>query len=63
MAVRLRRDKLISVALFLFVTQKDIYDTTINFMSALTTGIAALFKLLGMLHGKDKGASVIQSQA
>lgn len=52
---------LVSVALFLFITQKDIYDSTISFMSAITAGIAALFRLLGMFQGKDKGAGAIQS--
>ncbi|HWN98014.1 MAG TPA: cache domain-containing protein [Blastocatellia bacterium] len=50
---------LISVALFLFITQKDTYDSTVTFMSALAGGITALFKLLGMLHGKDKGVGAI----
>lgn len=52
---------LVSVALFLFITQKDVYDSTISFMSAITAGIAALFRLLGMFNGKDKGAGSIQS--
>lgn len=47
---------LIGVALFLFVTQKDVYDSTISFMSAVTAGIAALFKLLGMFQ-KGKGSA------
>jgi hypothetical protein len=51
---------LVSVALFLFITQKDIYDSTISFLSAITAGIAALFRLLGMFH-KDKGGTAIQS--
>ena len=51
---------LVGVALFLFITQKDFYDSTISFMSAATAGIAALFRLLGMFHGKDKGAPLNQ---
>ena len=52
---------LVSVALFLFITQKDVYDSSISFMTAATAGIAALFRLLGMFHGKDKVAGAIQS--
>jgi hypothetical protein len=52
---------LVSVALFLFITQKDVYDSTISFMTAVTAGIAALFKLLGMFHGTDKGGTATQS--
>jgi hypothetical protein len=51
---------LVSVALFLFITQKDIYDSTISFMSAIAAGLAALFRLLGMFQGKDKGAGAIK---
>ena len=51
---------LAGVALFLFITQKDNYDSTISFMSAIAAGIAALFRLLGMFQ-KDKGGSAIQS--
>jgi hypothetical protein len=47
---------LVSVALFLFITQKDVYDSSISFMSAITAGIAALFKLLGMFQ-RDKGGA------
>jgi len=46
----------ISVALFLFVTQKEIYDSTVSFVSAITLGIGALFKLLGLFQ-KSSGAS------
>ena len=48
---------LVSVALFLFITQKDVYDSSISFMSAITAGIAALFKLLGMFQ-RDKGGGI-----
>lgn len=48
---------LIGVALFLFITQKEVYHSTISFMSALTAGIAALFRLLGMFHKDKSGAS------
>lgn len=52
---------LVSLALFLFVTQKDIYESAISVVSAVTGGIALLFRLLGMFSGRDKGASPIQS--
>jgi hypothetical protein len=45
----------ITVALFLFVTQKEIYDSTVSFISAITLGIGALFRLLGMFQ-KSSGA-------
>lgn len=50
----------VGVALFLFVTQKDVYDSTISFMSAVTAGIAALFKLLGMFQKGKGGAPDLQ---
>ncbi|MEK6288341.1 MAG: hypothetical protein AABO57_21705 [Acidobacteriota bacterium] len=48
---------LLSVALFLFVTQKEVYDSSVSFLSALTAGLAALFKLFGMFQ--KKGAGVV----
>lgn len=47
---------LLSVSLFLFVTQKEIYDSSVSFVSALTAGLAALFKLLGMFQKKSPGS-------
>lgn len=47
---------LLTVALFLFVTQKEVYDSSVTFLSALTAGLAALFKLLGMFQKKSAGA-------
>jgi len=47
---------LLSVSLFLFVTQKEVYDSSVSFVSALTAGLAALFKLLGMFQKKEAGA-------
>lgn len=44
---------LLSVSLFLFVTQKEVYDSSVSFVSALTAGLAALFKLLGMFQKKE----------
>jgi hypothetical protein len=48
---------LLSVSLFLFVTQKDVYDSSVSFVSALTAGLAALFKLLGMFQRKNPGSA------
>jgi hypothetical protein len=47
---------LLSVSLFLFVTQKEVYDSSVSFVSALTAGLAAMFKLLGMFQKKSAGA-------
>ncbi len=51
---------LLSVALFLFFTQKDLYDSSLSFMSAVTAGIAALFRLVGLFHKNRDGGSAIQ---
>ena len=48
---------LLGVALFLFVTQKELYDSTISFVSAITAGIAILFRLLGMFQKGESGAA------
>jgi hypothetical protein len=48
---------LLGVALFLFVTQKELYDSTISFVSAITAGIAILFRLLGMFQKGEGGAA------
>jgi energy-coupling factor transporter transmembrane protein EcfT len=48
---------LLSVAVFLFVTQKELYDSTISFVSALTAGIAILFRFLGMFQKGNAGAA------
>lgn len=45
----------VSVALFLFVTQKEVYDSSISFMSAAAAGIAVLFKFLGMFQRGRSG--------
>jgi hypothetical protein len=49
-----------SVALFLFITQKDVYDSTISFMSAAAAGIAVLFRFLGMFQ-KGRSGNAAQS--
>lgn len=38
------------VAVFLFATQRQLFDTTMGFISAVTVGLPALFKLLGMVR-------------
>jgi hypothetical protein len=45
---------LLGVIAFLFLTQKELYDSTISLVSALTGGAFALLKLFGMFQrGKD----------
>jgi hypothetical protein len=44
---------LVTVAVFLFITQKEFYDSTMTFLSAVTGGIVALFKLLGLFQQKS----------
>ena len=49
---------LFAVIAFLFLTQKELYDSTISLVTALTGGAFALLKLLGMFQrGKDPGAA------
>ncbi|HEU4386792.1 MAG TPA: hypothetical protein VFV34_03270 [Blastocatellia bacterium] len=46
----------VTIAVFLFVTQKDFYDSTMTFLSAGYGGLAAVVKLLGLFHqGKEPG--------
>ena len=49
---------LFAVIAFLFLTQKELYDSTISLVTALTGGAFALLKLFGMFQrGKDPGAA------
>jgi hypothetical protein len=41
---------LLAILLFLFLTQKELYDSTISLVSALTAGVAILFRFLGMFQ-------------
>jgi len=48
---------LLGVIAFLFLTQKELYDSTLSLVSALTGGAFALLKLFGMFQrGKEPGA-------
>ena len=47
---------LLSILLFLFLTQKELYDSTISLVSALTAGVAILFRFLGMFQKSGAGA-------
>jgi hypothetical protein len=48
---------LLGVIAFLFLTQKELYDSTISLVSALTGAALALLKLIGMFQrSKDAGA-------
>jgi len=51
---------LLAILLFLFLTQKELYDSTISLVSALTAGVAILFRFLGMFQKSGAGA---QSQS
>lgn len=48
---------LLGVIAFLFLTQKELYDSTISLVSALTGGAFALLKLFGMFQKRDSGAA------
>jgi hypothetical protein len=49
---------LLGVIAFLFVTQKELFDSTLTLVSALTGGAVALLKLVGVFQkGKDSGAA------
>jgi hypothetical protein len=48
---------LITVAVFLFVTQKEFYDSTMTFLSAAAVGLAAILRLLGLFQGKPSGSN------
>ena len=47
---------LLGIIVFLFATQKELFDSTLTLASAVTGGVAALLKLMGMF-GKDKAGS------
>jgi hypothetical protein len=45
------------VIAFLFITQKELFDSTLSLVSALTGGGLAMLKLFGMFQrGKDSSA-------
>jgi len=47
----------LGVAVFLLLTQKNVYDSSISFLSALTGGLAALLKLIGLFQKNRSSAS------
>jgi len=51
---------LAGLALFLYLTQRDVFDTTIAFTAAVAAGLPAIFKLLGVFErdkvGKAEGS-------
>lgn len=50
---------LLAVIGFLFLTQKDLFDSTISTVSAVTGGLLALLRLFGMFQkGKDQPGAV-----
>ena len=42
-------------ALFLYLTQRDVFDTTIAFAAAVAAGLPAIFKLLGVFEREKNG--------
>jgi len=48
---------LISAAAFLFVSQRELYNSTLAFVSAFAAGMPSLFKLLGMFQSGRVGAA------
>jgi hypothetical protein len=49
---------LLGVIAFLFITQKELFDSTLTLVSALTGGAVALLKLFGVFQkGRDSSAS------
>ncbi|HKC65942.1 MAG TPA: hypothetical protein VKB86_20020, partial [Pyrinomonadaceae bacterium] len=46
----------VGVLLFLFLTQKNFYNSSLTLVTALTTSIPAFFKLLGLFQGDGSGS-------
>ncbi len=46
---------LAGLALFLYLTQRDVFDTTIAFAAAVAAGLPAIFKLLGVFEQDKAG--------
>jgi hypothetical protein len=44
------------VVTFLYLTQRELFDSTIAFAAALTAGLPTIFKLLGFLE-RDRGTN------
>jgi hypothetical protein len=42
---------------FLFVSQRDLYNSTLAFVSAFAAAMPALFKVLGMFPGSKAGGA------
>jgi hypothetical protein len=51
---------LLGVIAFLFLTQKELFDTSLSLVSALTGGAIALLKLVGIFQ-KGRGSSAPDS--
>jgi hypothetical protein len=45
----------VGVLLFLFLTQKEFYGSSLTIVTGLATGIPALFKILSLFHGEGVG--------
>lgn len=49
----------VGVVLFLFLTQKDFYNSSLTVVTGLTTGIPALFKLLSIFQGDGVSQKIL----
>jgi hypothetical protein len=53
----------VGVILFLVITQKDFYSSSLTIITGLTTGIPALFKVLSLLKTEGGGQNILSSAA
>lgn len=53
---------LVSVVLFLFITQRDLYTSSLAIMTAITTAIPAFFKVLSLFQKDPMNAPAQQSR-
>jgi hypothetical protein len=51
---------LVSVAAFLFVSQRDLYNSTLAFVSAFAAGMPSVFRFLGLFQSTRVGSAVGQ---
>lgn len=54
---------IVGVALFLFATQRELFQSTLAFVSAMAAGLPAVFGLLGRLQGNRGGAGAASPDA
>jgi hypothetical protein len=44
-----------SVIVFLFLTQRELYNSALPIITAITVGVPTFFKLVSVLHGDGAG--------